>query len=48
MQLGFNLGTGVTDALESNSILIYFVPVMSITQKDVWLKLNEIRALWLN
>jgi len=32
----FHLSTGVTDTLESNSILIYFVPVISIdTQQDI-------------
>ncbi len=50
VQLDFNLSNGVTDTLESNSILIYFTKQMSLYTQNVgrtqqclncWLKVNE-------
>jgi len=39
VQLGFNLSNGVTDTLESSSILIFSIQVKSIyTQKVVLIK----------
>ncbi len=37
MQLGFNLSNGVTDTLESSSILIYLIQVKGIYTKKVTL-----------
>ncbi len=39
VQLGFNLSNGVTDTLESSSILIYLIQVAGIyTRKDTLIK----------
>jgi hypothetical protein len=39
MQLAFNLSNGVTDRLESSSVLIYLIQVKGIySQKDEFIK----------
>ncbi len=54
MQLGFNLSNGVTDTLESSSILIYFIQMKVIYTQVTLIKTmnliqqNAKRALWLS
>ncbi len=36
MQLGFNLNNGVTDTLESSSILIYLKSQMGLNTQRIW------------
>ena len=45
MQLAFNLSNGVTDTLESSSILIYLVLVKTIYTQKVWQEAALIKTI---
>ncbi len=46
MQLGFNLSNGITDTLESNSILIYLSKHMNLYTQNVGRKPLQLKG-WL-